>query len=89
MSKCGFLAWKTNKNDLIGWLIFYRLGWVEFYTYQKFKVSFSLNLLLGQNWTFEYPNSVFANIQTMAKQGKYFQHKKENNGSQKKSLTTP
>ena len=28
---------KTSKNHLLGWLVFYRLGWVEFCRHQKFK----------------------------------------------------
>ena len=46
--KVTFLAWKATENHLLGWLTFYRLEWVEFYRYQKSKVSFDKILLLDQ-----------------------------------------
>ena len=41
-SKSEFLTWskKNTEKNLLGRLTFDRLGWVDFYTYQKFKVSF-------------------------------------------------
>ena len=38
-SKSGFLTWKTIKKDFLGWLTFYKLGWVEYYRDQQFKVE--------------------------------------------------
>ena len=52
LKKSGFWAWQTIKNYFLGWLTFYRLRWVEFYRYQKFKQAFCQNTFLDKNWTF-------------------------------------
>ena len=51
-SKSGFLTWKTIKNYFLGRITFYRLGWVEFYRYQKIHIKFCQIMLFVQKMYF-------------------------------------